>query len=60
MPKYQEMCNQCTVENNKAQWAKYPDMMEICKLCESFQNALYEAIEKQQSILDRMSQIGKE
>jgi hypothetical protein len=46
------MCDSCSLEINKAQWANYPDMLDACKMCKSFQSAIYKTIEDYQKILN--------
>lgn len=48
------MCDGCSVEHNREQWAKYPEMMDVCKLCKSFQLAIEEAIEQAQKIINKL------
>ena len=41
------MCQNCSINTNREAWAKYPDMLELCKMCESFQAAINKTIEEQ-------------
>jgi hypothetical protein len=59
MSKQHPMCDSCSVEFNKEQWAKYPEMMEVCKMCKSFQESIYETINKHQKVLDKLEKTGK-
>ena len=53
------MCDGCSIQKNKEEWAKYPDMLDLCKLCKSFQDAINHTIEEHQKVLDQAAQIGK-
>jgi hypothetical protein len=53
MTKEYPMCDTCSLETNRAQWANYPAMLEVCKMCKSFQQAIYNTIDEQQKILDQ-------
>ena len=52
MSKEYPMCDSCSLETNRAQWANYPAMLDACKMCKSFQSAIYKTIEDHQKILD--------
>ena len=54
------MCSKCSIETNKAEWAKYPHMMDLCKMCQSFQDAIYKTIEDHSKLLEETAQIGKD
>lgn len=41
------MCGNCSINTNREAWAKYPDMLDLCKMCESFQSAINQTIEEQ-------------
>lgn len=59
MSKEYPMCDGCSLDKNKEQWANYPEMMDVCKMCKSFQESIYETIDKHQKILDKAAQISK-
>ena len=40
-------------------WAKYPDMLDLCKMCKSFQDAINHTIEEHKKVLNMASKIGK-
>jgi len=52
-------CDNCSIQTNKEAWAKYPDMLDLCKMCKSFQDAINHTIEEHQKVLDMASKIGK-
>ena len=41
------MCGKCSINTNREAWAKYPDMLDLCKMCESFQAAINKTIDEQ-------------
>jgi hypothetical protein len=41
------MCQNCSLNTNREAWAKYPDMLDLCKMCESFQAAIDKTIDEQ-------------
>lgn len=53
------MCDSCSVQTNKEAWARYPDMLDLCKMCKSFQDAINHTIEEHQKVLDMAAKIGK-
>jgi hypothetical protein len=53
------VCDTCSIQTNKEAWAKYPDMLDLCKMCKSFQDAISHTIEEHQKVLDMASKIGK-
>lgn len=53
------ICSNCSIEHNREQWAKYPDIMDICKMCNAFQEAINKTITEHKKLLDEASQIGK-
>ena len=53
------MCKTCSIETNRAAWANYPDMLDLCKMCKSFQDAINHTIEEHQKVLNMASKIGK-
>lgn len=48
------MCNTCSIETNKAAWANYPDMLDLCKMCKSFQLAIQQTIEEAETIQKKL------
>ena len=54
------MCKTCSIEVNKAQWVKYPDMLDLCKLCKSFQAAIEHTIASADKVRKKAAQIGKQ
>lgn len=54
------MCDSCSIQTNRAAWAKYPDMLDLCKMCKSFQDAIEHTIEEHQKVLDMAEKIGKQ
>jgi hypothetical protein len=48
------MCKTCSIETNRAAWANYPDMLDLCKMCKSFQLAIQKTIEEAESIQKRL------
>lgn len=53
------MCDGCSIQTNREAWAKYPDMLDLCKMCKSFQDAINHTIEEHQKVLDMAAKIGK-
>ena len=53
------MCDNCSIEHNREQWSKYPDIMDICKMCTSFQLAINKTISEHQKMLNDVARIGK-
>jgi hypothetical protein len=41
------MCQNCSINTNREAWAKYPDMLDLCKMCESFQASINKTIDEQ-------------
>jgi len=41
------MCGNCSINTNRDAWAKYPEMLDLCKMCESFQAAINKTIDDQ-------------
>ena len=41
------MCSDCSINKNREEWAKYPEMLDLCKMCESFQAAINKTIDEQ-------------
>lgn len=54
------MCDSCSIQTNRAEWAKYPDMLDLCKMCKSFQDAIEHTIQEHQKVLDMAEKIGKQ
>jgi hypothetical protein len=53
------MCQDCSINTNREEWAKYPDMIDLCKMCESFQASINEVIDKQAVKLKIGSDLSK-
>lgn len=53
------MCGNCSIKTNKEAWAKYPDMLDLCKMCESFQAAINQTIDEQAVKLKIGSDLAK-
>lgn len=53
------MCGNCSINNNREAWAKYPDMLDLCKMCESFQAAINQTIDEQSAKLKIGSDLVK-
>lgn len=53
------MCETCSVQTNREAWAKYPDMLDLCKICKSFQDAISNTIEEHQKVLAQASKMSK-
>lgn len=53
------MCKTCSIETNRAAWAKYPDMLDLCKMCKSFQQSIEHTIESADKVRKKAAQIGK-
>jgi hypothetical protein len=51
------MCKTCDVATNKAMWENYPEMMDMCKMCQGFQDAINEAIDKQKKLMKRLEKV---
>jgi hypothetical protein len=54
-----KMCDGCSIQKNRDEWAKYPDMLDLCKLCQSFQKSIEHTIEEAQKMLDKTAQMSK-
>lgn len=55
------MCEGCSIAKNRDEWAKYaehvssgiiPDMMDLCKMCDAFQESIYQTIEEHEKIIN--------
>lgn len=55
--KESSMCATCDIATNLAQWEKYPEMMDMCKMCQGFQDAINEAIDKQKKLMKRLEKV---
>lgn len=53
------MCDKCSIQTNKEAWAKYPDMLDLCKMCKSFQAAINKTIDDQAVKLKIGSDLAK-
>jgi hypothetical protein len=53
------MCQNCSINTNREAWAKYPDILDLCKMCESFQAAMNKTIEEQAGKLGIVSDLAK-
>lgn len=53
------MCGDCSINTNREAWAKYPDMLDLCKMCESFQAAINQTIDDQAAKLKIGSDLSK-
>jgi len=53
------MCKTCSIETNKAAWAKYPDMLDLCKMCKSFQASIENTIASAEKVRNKAELIGK-
>jgi hypothetical protein len=45
------MCDGCSISKNRDAWSQYPDMLDLCKMCHSFQESIYKTIEDQKKIM---------
>jgi hypothetical protein len=54
------MCKTCSIETNRAAWAKYPDMLDLCKMCKSFQLSIDKTIESAERVREKAAQIGRQ
>jgi len=53
------MCKTCSIETNRAAWANYPDMLDLCKMCKSFQASINHTIESAERVRKKAASIGK-
>jgi hypothetical protein len=53
------MCKTCSIETNRAAWANYPDMLDLCKMCKSFQASINNTIESAERVRKKAESIGK-
>lgn len=54
------MCKTCSIETNRAAWANYPDMLDLCKMCESFQKSIEHTIESAEKVRKKAEQIDRQ
>ena len=52
------MCKTCSIETNKAAWANYPDMLDLCKMCKSFQASIQHTINSADKVRKKAAAIG--
>ena len=53
------MCKTCSIETNRAEWAKYPDMLDLCKMCKSFQASIEHTIASAENVRKKAASIGR-
>lgn len=53
------MCEGCSIQVNKEAWAKYPEMLDLCKMCKSFQTAINNTIDEQAEKMGIVSKLNK-
>ena len=53
------MCKTCSIETNRAAWKNYPDMLDLCKMCKSFQASINHTIESAEKVRKKAAAIGK-
>jgi len=53
------MCKTCSIETNRAEWAKYPDMLDLCKMCKSFQASIEHTIASAEKVREKAKLISK-
>jgi hypothetical protein len=53
------MCNNCSIQTNKEAWAKYPEILDLCKICKSFQAALNNTIDEQAEKMGIVNNLNK-
>jgi hypothetical protein len=53
------MCKTCSIETNRAAWANYPDMLDLCKMCKSFQASINHTIASAEKVRKKAESIGK-
>jgi hypothetical protein len=53
------MCNNCSLNTNREAWSKYPDMLDLCKMCKSFQAAINNTIDEQKEKLGIVTNVTK-
>jgi hypothetical protein len=53
------MCDNCSIHTNREAWAKYPDMLDLCKMCKSFQAAINRTIDEQEEKLGVVTKVTR-
>jgi hypothetical protein len=53
------MCKTCSIEINKAAWANYPDMLDLCKMCKSFQKSIEHTVASADKVRKKAESIGR-
>ena len=53
------MCETCSIQTNKKAWAKYPEILDLCKMCKSFQEALNNTIDEQAEKMGIVTNLNK-
>jgi hypothetical protein len=51
-------CSTCSIETNRAAWANYPDMLDLCKMCKSFQASIDHTIASAERVRKKAESIG--
>jgi hypothetical protein len=51
-------CKTCSIETNKAAWANYPEMLDLCKMCKSFQASIEQTIASAERVRKKAELIG--
>jgi hypothetical protein len=51
-------CKTCSIETNKAAWANYPEMLDLCKMCKSFQASIEQTINSAEKVRKKAEAIG--
>lgn len=54
------MCEKCSVQLNPEEWSVYPEILDLCKMCKSFQSAINNTINTQSEKIGIASKIVKE
>jgi hypothetical protein len=54
-----QWCKTCSIQTNRAAWASYPDMLDLCKMCKSFQASIEQTIESADKVRKKAAAIGK-
>jgi hypothetical protein len=54
------MCEKCSIQLNPEEWSVYPEILDLCKMCKSFQSAINNTIDTQATKLGIMSNEVKE
>jgi hypothetical protein len=53
-----QWCDTCSIRTNKAAWANYPDMLDLCKMCKSFQASIENTIRSADKVRKKAAAIG--